>query len=40
MRIGDLKLQVYGIIETLGKSKATQEIKYTEYIHMSVVALM
>ena len=34
MRIGELKLQVQGMIETFGKSKATQKIKYTEYIYM------
>ena len=32
MRIGELYLQVHGMIERLGKSKATQKIKYTKYI--------
>ena len=30
MRIGELKLQVHGMIKT-GKNKATQKIKYTEH---------
>ena len=40
MRIGELQLQVHGMIETLGKSKTIQKIKYTEYIHVIVVACM
>ena len=33
-------LHVHGIVETLGKSKATQKIKFMEYIHVIVVAEM
>ena len=38
MRIGELKLQVHGMIETLRKSKATQKIKNTEYIQVIDIA--
>ena len=38
MQIEELYLQVHGMIETLGKSKATQKIKYTEYMHVLNVA--
>ena len=38
MRIEELKLQVCGMIETLGKSNENRKTKYTEYIHVIVVA--
>ena len=35
-----VKLQVHGKIETSGKTRATQKIKYTEYIQVINVARM
>ena len=38
MRIGEMLLQVYGMIEIVGKIKAIHEITYAEYIHVIDVA--